>query len=307
MTEITLVIGCKVHTTDNKISGYVKSVVVDRSTPTAVPRFTVTHLVVEPKDREGLARLVLLDNDHVDVLADEIRLRYKEAEFKNLVAAEETLAEIFNSGPVELDTEGWRSADDDEPVVDGSKISPIRPQILEGEKDLVHGRLPGEAEEHHGDPVHATDGDIGKLDALIIDFDTHQVIHVLLKEGHFPWHHKEVRIPANKVSGFDDTGVHLSITKKQVQELASKERRITKIVRLKVGGEFDMDALEDGPGEALLQHDDNGWKLLTSEEDDLSDHGYLQATDRAQAVREARQRLESEGYEVTSEEVTFEV
>ena len=119
MTEITLVIGCKVHTTDNKISGYVKSVVVDRSTPTAVPRFTVTHLVVEPKDREGLARLVLLDNDHVDVLADEIRLRYKEAEFKNLVAAEETLAEIFNSGPVELDTEGWRPADDDEPVVDG--------------------------------------------------------------------------------------------------------------------------------------------------------------------------------------------
>ncbi len=61
MTEITLVIGCKVHTTDNKISGYVKSVVVDHSTRTTVPRFTVTHLVVEPKDREGLARLVPLD------------------------------------------------------------------------------------------------------------------------------------------------------------------------------------------------------------------------------------------------------
>ena len=123
MTEITLVIGCKVHTTDNKISGYVKSVVVGSSTPATEPRFTVTHLVVEPKDREGLARLVPLD-DHVDALADEIRLRYSEAEFKKLVAAEETLAEIFNSGPVELDTEGWRPADDDEPVVDGSKISP---------------------------------------------------------------------------------------------------------------------------------------------------------------------------------------
>ena len=304
MTEITLVIGCKVHTTDNKISGYVKSVVVDGSTRPTVPRFTVTHLVVEPKGREGLARLVPLD-DHVDALADGIRLRYSEAEFKKLVAAEETLAEIFNSGPVELDTEGWRPADDDEPVVEGSKISPVRPQI-QGEMDLVTSRLPGEAEEHHGDPVHATDGDIGKLDALIIDSETHQVIHVLLKEGHFPWHHKEVRIPANKVSGFDDTGVHLSITKQQVQELARAERRITKIVRLKVGGEFDKDALEGGPGEALLQHDDNGWKLLTSEEDDRSDHGYLQATDRAQAVREARQRLESEGYEVTSEEVTFE-
>ena len=162
MTEITLVIGCKVHTTDNKISGYVKSVVVDRSTR------TVTHLVVEPKDREGLARLVPLD--HVDAPAGKIRLRYTEAEFKNLVAAEETLAEVFNSGPVELETEGWRPADDDEPVVDGSKISPIRPRDTEGEMDLVPRLLPGEEEEHHGDHVHATDGDIGKLDALIVDF-----------------------------------------------------------------------------------------------------------------------------------------
>jgi hypothetical protein len=251
MTEITLVIGCKVHTTDNKISGYVKSVVVDRGTRTTVPRFTVTHLVVEPKDREGLARLVPLD--HVDAPAGKIRLRYIEAEFKNLAAAEETLAEI-----------------------------------------------PNEEEEHRGDHVHATDGDIGQLRALIIDSDTHQLIHVLLKEGHFPWHHKEVRIPANKVSGFDDTGIHLSITKQQVQDLAREERRITKIATLKVSplGEFDKNALEDGPGQALLQHDKDGWKLLTSEEDDRSDHGYLQATDEAQAVREARQQLESEGYEV---------
>jgi sporulation protein YlmC with PRC-barrel domain len=296
MAEITLVIGDKVHTTDNKVSGHVKSVVVDRSTQTA-PHLTATHLVVEPKDREGLARLVPLD--HVDAPADKIRLRYTEAEFKNLVAAEETPAEIFNSGSVELDTEGWRPADDDEPVVDGSKISPIRPEILEGEKDLVPRLLPNEEEEHRGDHVHATDGDIGQLRALIIDSDTHQVIHVLLKEGHFPWYHKEVRIPANKVSGFDDTGIHLSITKQQVQDLAREERRITKIATLKVSGEFDKDALEDGPCQALLQHDNDGWKLLTSEEDDRSDHGYLQATDLAQAVREARQQLESEGYEVT--------
>src|SRR5271163_4701533 len=93
MAEITLVIGDKVHTTDNKVSGHVKSVVVDRSTETA-PHLTATHLVVEPKDREGLARLVPLD--HVDAPAGKIRLRYTEAEFKNLAAAEETLAEIPN-------------------------------------------------------------------------------------------------------------------------------------------------------------------------------------------------------------------
>ena len=74
--------------------------------------------------------------DHVDAPAGEIRLRYTEAEFKDLVAAEETLAEVFNSGPVELVTEGWRPADN-EVVVDGSKMSPVRAEILTGEMDLV--------------------------------------------------------------------------------------------------------------------------------------------------------------------------
>ena len=211
MAEISLVIGSSTRTADNKISAHVKSVVVDRSTR------TVTHLVVEPKDREGLARLVPLD--HVDASAGEIRLRYTEAEFKNLVAAEETLAEIFNSGPVELVTEGWRPADD-ELVVDGSKISPIRAEILTGEKDLVPLLLPTEEEEHRGDHVHATDGDIGQLRALCIDPRTHQVthVHVLLKEGHL-WRHKEVAIPSGNVTGFTP-GIHLNISIQQVENLA---------------------------------------------------------------------------------------
>jgi hypothetical protein len=212
MTEITLVIGSEARTADNKISGYVKSVVVDRSTR------TVTHLVVEPKGREGLARFVLLD-DHVDAQESKIRLGYTEAEFKNLTAAEETLAEVFHSGPVELVTEGWRPADDDEPVVDGSKISPTR-AIFTGEMDLVPMLLPAEEEEHRGDHVHATDGEIGQLRALCIDPSTHQVthVHVLLKEGHL-WRHKEVAIPSDSVSGFTG-GIHLNISKQQVEELA---------------------------------------------------------------------------------------
>ena len=66
---------------------------------------------------------------------------------------------------------------------------------------------------------------------------------------------------------------------------------------------FDEDALEDGPGQALLVYDNGRWELLTSEEEvdrdaDLSRHGYLQATDLAEAVREARRLLESAGYDV---------
>ena len=214
MTEITLVIGSEARGTDNRVSGEVTCVVVDRSTR------TVTHLVVEPKGREGLARLVPLD--HVDAPAGKIQLRYTEAEFKDLRAAEETLAEIFDSGPVELSPEGWRAAED-EPVVDGSKIPPVRAQILTGETDLVPRLLPAEEEEHRGDHVRATDGDIGQLRALCIDPRTHQVthVHVLLKEGHL-WRRKEVAIPSDKVSGFG-AGIHLNISKQQVQDLAHRD------------------------------------------------------------------------------------
>ena len=180
MAEITLVIGSEARTTDNKVSADVKCVVVDPGTR------TVTHLVVGPK--EGRARLVPLDQ--VDAPAGTIRLRYTEAEFKNLAAAEEIFAQIFRSGLVEVFT------------------------------DLVPKLLPAEKEEHRGDHVHATDGEIGRLRALCIDPRTHQVthVHVLLKGGHLR-RHKEVAISSDNVSGFT-AGIHLNISEQQVQDLA---------------------------------------------------------------------------------------
>lgn len=211
MAEIMLVIGGEARTADSKVSGYVKSVVVDRGAR------TVTHLVVEPKDREGLARLVPVD--HVDAQDGKVLLRYTEPEFKNLPAAEELLAEVFDAGPVELVTEGWRPADDEQAVVDGGQISPVRP-ALTGETDLVPALLPAEEEERRGDHVHATDGEIGQLRALCIDPGSRQVthVHVLLKEGHL-WRHTEVAVPADSIAGFTG-GIHLSISMRQVEDLA---------------------------------------------------------------------------------------
>ena len=63
-------------------------------------------------------------------------------------------------------------------------------------------------------------------------------------------------------------------------------------------GGFDVEAVDDGPVEALLLYDDGRWELFTSEETGGSSHGYLQAKDLAEAVKEARRQLQSEGYEV---------
>jgi hypothetical protein len=212
MAEVTLEIGSETRCAGDTMPGEVKSVVVDRGTRTA------THLVVEPRHRTGLARLVPLD--HVDLTGGTIQLRYTEAEFKDLSAAEETLAEILpGPGPVEVVPEGWRGADD-EPGWDGGQSPPVRGGIAEGVIDLVPRLVPQtEEEEHRGDHVHATDGEVGQLRALGIDPDSHRVTHVrvLLKEG--LWHHKEAVIPASDVAGFSD-GINLSITKQQVQELA---------------------------------------------------------------------------------------
>jgi len=199
---ITLVIGSDARGTEG-FRGEVRCVVVD---PAAG---TVTHLVVEPKGRKGLARLVPLDM--VDATTGEIRLRCTEAEFMNLDPAEETLAEFVLGypDPVQVLTPGWRDAGG--PTVEGGTI----PRIPEQETiDIVP---PGEVEERRGDHVHATDGDIGQLHALRVDPRSRRVTHVLLKEGHV-WARKDVAIPFDKVAGFSD-GIRLNMTKQQVQDL----------------------------------------------------------------------------------------
>lgn len=60
--------------------------------------------------------------------------------------------------------------------------------------------------------------------------------------------------------------------------------------------QFDVDALKDGLGEAMLLYEDDQWRLSTSAEDDRSwsrpDSGL------ADAVRWARRQLKDAGYEV---------
>jgi hypothetical protein len=75
----------------------------------------------------------------------------------------------------------------------------------------------GEVEVRRGEHVHATDGEIGRVQGLVIDRRSHEVTHVLLQEGHL-WGRKEVAIPIRAVTGVAD-GIRLNITKHQVQDL----------------------------------------------------------------------------------------
>jgi sporulation protein YlmC with PRC-barrel domain len=207
MTETTsFTIGADVSCSDGAC-GKVSRVVVD-----PVAR-TVTHLVVEPKHRLDVGRLVPLGL--ADATAGEIRLRCTLADFGKLDPAEETQ---FLPG-----TPGYPGYDPDQVLsmpyysmgmgMGGGMAGNYGPQTV------TYDTVPlDEVEVCRGDHVHATDGHIGKVQGLVIDPDSHRVTHVLLQEGHL-WGRKEVAIPIGAVTGVDD-GIRLNITKQQVQDLA---------------------------------------------------------------------------------------
>jgi hypothetical protein len=204
--------------------GEVRAAVID---PVAA---TVSHVAVEPEGRSGLARLVPLgrlstpgasggDGDSANgadgagtgAAPGELALGYTEEEFKALDPAEETLAEfaVGRTVPVQLLPAGWRGTG--EPVAEGGDI----PRIPERETiDVVPA---GKVEEHGGDRVHASDGDIGRLHGFRLDPASGRVTHVLLGEGHL-WGRKEVAIGFDKITGFDG-GITLSLSKREVADL----------------------------------------------------------------------------------------
>jgi sporulation protein YlmC with PRC-barrel domain len=174
------------------LGGTVSRLIIDPATE------TVTHLVIQPKHQLGMGRLVPLDL--VDTTAGDIRLRCTVEEFGGLEPAQET--ELIDEAAIGLGLGGLNA-----PM---GVVSPVQTML----QDVVPL---GEADVQHGDPVYALDGEIGRVQGLLVDPDDHRVTHVLLHEGHL-WGRKKVSIPASAVTGVEN-GIRLSLTKKQVEDL----------------------------------------------------------------------------------------
>ncbi len=196
--ETVFTIGVDAICTDG-VCGKVIRVVVD-----PVDR-AVTHLVVEPKHRQGLGRLVPLDL--VDATTRDLHLRCSLAEFHKLADAEET---EFLAGPDDI--LGYAGRD-----VFTWPYYGLGP--MDGPHVITYDKIPvGEVAVRRGDQVHATDGGIGRVQGLVIDRGDHHVTHVLLQEGHL-WGRRQVAIPISAVTGIDDDGIRLNLTKQEVEDL----------------------------------------------------------------------------------------
>jgi sporulation protein YlmC with PRC-barrel domain len=175
----------------------------------------VTHLVVEPGHRLDRGRLVPLDL--VDVAAGDLRLRCTKAEFENLAPAEDNqyipaTNDYDGYGPGQIGFMPYYGLGGGMIVPGVSPEGPGSPQIVTTDAVPL-----GEVEVRRDDPVQATDGDIGRVQGLVIDPASGHVTHVLLQEGHL-WGRKEVAIPISAVTSTAD-GIQLKITKQDVQDL----------------------------------------------------------------------------------------
>src|SRR5262245_45370179 len=161
-----LLIGAAASCTDGAC-GEVTRVVVD-----PVAR-AVTHLVVEPKGRLGLGRLVPLDL--VDTAGGQVRLRCTLAEFERLDSAEETQ---FVPG-----TRGYEAYGPEQvlswPYASLGSGASVEGGTVGGVSETVtFDTVPlGEVAVRRGERVHATDGDIGLVEGLVIDPRSHHVTH----------------------------------------------------------------------------------------------------------------------------------
>jgi len=188
--------------------GQVSRIVVD---PVAQK---VTHLVIEPRHRPGLGRLVPVDL--VTGSADAIVLDCSTAQFQTLDSAEETHfipdeGSYSAYGPGQVLTWPYYGLGGGLGMGVGTAMDGVSPTVR---YDAVP---PGEVDVRRGDHVYASDGAIGRVQGLVVDPSSHHVTHVLLQEGHL-WDRKDVAIPVTVVTR-TDAGIMLSITKAEVGDL----------------------------------------------------------------------------------------
>jgi sporulation protein YlmC with PRC-barrel domain len=200
-------IGAAVSCTDGPCGNLIK-VVVDPV------RGVVTHLVVEPEHRAGLGRLVALDLVAPGTGAGMVQLRITLEEFDALGYAEET--EFLPGGGGEDAYEAhelyyW-------PYF--GLAGGVDPYATLASGVVTRDTIPaGEVEVRRGERVHASDGEIGKVEGLVVEPAGGHVTHVLLQEGHL-WGRKQVAIPMTAVEKIED-GISVSLSKQEIEALPS--------------------------------------------------------------------------------------
>jgi sporulation protein YlmC with PRC-barrel domain len=218
---VRLELGRPVNCTDGPF-GKLADVIID---PT---KRRVTHLVVEPHDDHGKARLVpieLASDEEGETPAIAVRCSLDEANQLQLV--EETAYIRLGESP-ELEP-GWDLGVESvlaEPYyvysyAGGPGYETGPPPDYDPHVTVTYDRIPkGDVEIRRASEVTSADGHhLGKVDGFLVD-DDDAITHFVLERGHL-WGRREVTIPINAVTTVFTDAVTLTLTKDEVGELPS--------------------------------------------------------------------------------------
>jgi hypothetical protein len=209
MSHTEFTIGSEVECGDG-VCGELQRVVVD-----PVAR-TLTHLVVDAKHEPGTSRLVPIPLARS--MAGRILLSCTSAEFDRIEPAEETHFVTGARGEWGYQQEhvlAWPFYGLGMGAGGTSSMAGLPAEA----QTVTYDRVPvGEVQVRRGEAVHATDGDIGRVQGLVVDPADHAVTHILLDEGHL-WGKKRVAIPIGAMAAVGATGVRLRFTKDEVRDL----------------------------------------------------------------------------------------
>jgi sporulation protein YlmC with PRC-barrel domain len=213
---VRLELGSPVQCTDGPF-GEVADVVVD---PT---KRRVTHLVVEPHHRHGLARLVPIEFASVqEGPPPAVSLRCTVEEVRRLEPVQEFA--YLRLGEVPDDDPGWDIGVESvlaQPYYGYGYGHATAPVELDPHVSMTYDRIPkGEVEIRRASEVTSSDGQhVGHVDGLLVDSED-AITHLVLERGHL-WGKREVTIPMGAVARVHTDAVTLTLTKDEVGALPS--------------------------------------------------------------------------------------
>ena len=185
----------------------------------------VTHLVVEPEESEGEARLVPIQlAKGEDDKQREIELECTLDKAQGFESVRESAYLRLGESPAE--DPDWEVGVEDVLALPyyaglgfaGSDTSPY-PDQLDPNVSLFYDRVPkGEVEVRRASVVISADGhSLGEVDGFVVAADEH-ITHFVLERGHL-WGRKEVTIPIGAIDKLESDAVHVALSKHQVGAL----------------------------------------------------------------------------------------
>ena len=208
-----LEIGNRVRCTDG-VYGELADIVIDPLEK------RVTHLVVQPEQGEGEARLVPIQlAKGRDDEQREIELECTLDEAQGFESVHEAAYLRLGESPAE--DPDWDVGVEDVlamPYYAGLDEGPY-PGALDSHVTMYYDRVPkGEVEVRRASAVISADGhSLGEVDGFVVDADEH-ITHFVLERGHL-WGRKEVTIPIGAVARVESDAVHVALSKDEVGAL----------------------------------------------------------------------------------------